>query len=575
MIRAYRTMLEVAGEFADPFKRTLIYALIASFFQACGWLLTLPIFDLILTSDPMPWGKLSILFGILVLLIIAEGGLRWQEMSFTYDYWHKVTEKLRLRLAQRLRMMPLERLAQRKSGDLAEILGNNVTFAATAISSLATLAVQLIVVPLFILAFLLYMNWHLGMILLIAVVLILPVLIQIRLMANRDFKNIDQVDAEGSAAIIEYVQGQAILRATGLSGSQAPCLREVFARQHQAQHEAGGIAQLIGKAQLIMQMSLIATVAMAAWLFIIQQLSLAHLLCVVVLVAQLAEPLTLGLSMVRLFELADAALKRVNELLDEPDLATIPTLEQPLHFGMEFKDVTFHYLGQERPAIKGFTLNLPERSFTAFVGPSGGGKTTITRLMTRFSDPQKGSVALGGIDLRFMKPEELLAHISVVFQDVWLMNDTIKKNITLGKPDASMHEVVMAARKAHIHHVIENLPQGYNTMVGETGGALSGGERQRVAIARAILKDAPIVLLDEPTSSLDSESEYHVQQAIKALVMDKTVAMVAHRLSTIRSADQIVYLENGQCLELGDHDTLMEIQGGRYRSQVMTQANYS
>ena len=151
------------------------------------------------------------------------------------------------------------------------------------------------------------------------------------------------------------------------------------------------------------------------------------------------------------------------------------------------------------------------------------------------------------------------------------MDDSLAKNIALGKPDASREQLVAAARKAHIHHVIEKLPHGYDTLAGEAGGALSGGERQRIAIARAILKDAPVVLLDEPTSSLDSESEYQVQKAIDALVADKTVVIVAHRLSTIRAADQIVFIEQGRCLERGNHAALMSLENGRYRAMVMAQ----
>lgn len=195
----------------------------------------------------------------------------------------------------------------------------------------------------------------------------------------------------------------------------------------------------------------------------------------------------------------------------------------------------------------------------------------MTRLMSRFADPQQGSITLGGAELRHIAPEQLLAQVSVVFQEVWLMDDTLANNIALGKPHASREEVINAARKAHIHHVIEKLPQGYETLAGEAGSALSGGERQRVAIARAILKDAPVVVLDEPTSSLDSESEYQVQLAIDALVADKTVVIVAHRLSTIRAANQIAFIEQGRCVECGDHASLMAIEGGRYRALVQAQ----
>ena len=299
--------------------------------------------------------------------------------------------------------------------------------------------------------------------------------------------------------------------------------------------------------------------------------SLTSLLCLVARLAQMAEPLTLGMAMLRLFELADAALGRIDALLAEPDLLTEMPPQRPRHFGLRLEGVSFRYQQQPRAAVSGISLELPERSLTALVGPSGGGKTTLTRLMSRFADPQQGRILLGDADLRHMLPEKLLRHVSVVFQDVWLMDDTLAANIALGRPGAGREEIEDAARRAHVHHVIERFPLGYDTPAGEAGSALSGGERQRIAIARAILKDAPVVLLDEPTASLDSEAEYYVQQAIEALVANKTVVIVAHRLSTIRAADRIAFIEDGRCVELGNHAALMAIEGGRYRALAEAQ----
>jgi ATP-binding cassette, subfamily B, bacterial IrtB/YbtQ len=571
MIRTYHNMILVAGDYAAPFRRTLLYAVTAAILQAAGWIMTLPLFSLLLSPGALPIGEIANWLLVLTALLVVEGFVRWREMAFVYDYWHRVTEALRLRLAGRLRGMPLERLALRKSGDLATILGNNVAFAATALSSLATLAIQLMVVPVVLLLLVFTLDWRLGALLLVGCLLILPLILRARREASQDFQRVDEADAAASAAIVEYVQGQAMLRASGRAGAQAPCLRQVFAHQHQVQHQSGGTARLIAKAQLIIQFTLVATVALGIWLYASQQLPMASLLCLAVLVAQMVEPLTLGLAMVRLFELADAALVRVNALLAEAEQTTQLPAQQPGHFAIELQNLGFHYHQQRQPAIKDLTLRIPEKSLTALVGPSGGGKTTLTRLMSRFADPQQGSIQLGGAELRHISAEQLLAQISVVFQDVWLMDDTLFNNIALGKPHASEEEVIHAARKAHIHHVIEKLPHGYSTCVGEAGSALSGGERQRVAIARAILKDAPVVLLDEPTSSLDSESEYQVQQAISALVADKTVVIVAHRLSTIRAADQIAYVDRGRCVECGDHATLMALENGHYRALVQAQ----
>ena len=571
MMRIYRMMMAVAGEYAGPFRRTLALAAAASVIQALAWAITLPLLSLTLADGPPRTGALYGWLAALAALIALEGALRWAESEFVYRYWHRVTGAMRLRLAERLRRMPLEQLARRKSGDLATVLGNNVAFAATAISSLATLAVQLAVVPALLLGVVFVLDWRPGVLLLFGAAWAAPCLLRARRTAGADFREIDAADADASAAIVEYVQGQAMLRSTGRAGADAPCLRGVFARQHAAQHASGDTVRRIATAQLRAQLTLVAAAGLGIWLYVSGQLPLTSLLCLVALLAQMAEPLTLGMAMLRLFELADAALGRIDALLAEPDLLTEMPPQRPRHFGLRLEGVSFRYQQQPRAAVSGISLELPERSLTALVGPSGGGKTTLTRLMSRFADPQQGRILLGDADLRHMLPEKLLRHVSVVFQDVWLMDDTLAANIALGRPGAGREEIEDAARRAHVHHVIERFPLGYDTPAGEAGSALSGGERQRIAIARAILKDAQVVLLDEPTASLDSEAEYYVQQAIEALVANKTVVIVAHRLSTIRAADRIAFIEDGRCVELGDHASLMAIEGGRYRALAEAQ----
>jgi ATP-binding cassette, subfamily B, bacterial IrtB/YbtQ len=235
----------------------------------------------------------------------------------------------------------------------------------------------------------------------------------------------------------------------------------------------------------------------------------------------------------------------------------------PTSYDIRFENVTFAYDGQE-PLLRGIDLVVPERSLTALVGPSGSGKTTITRLISRYADPQGGVVRLGGVDVATLEPGELLRHLAVVFQDVYLFDDTIRANIAMGRPDATDAEIEAAARAANVHTFVERLPSGYDTRVGEIGSSLSGGERQRISIASAILKDAPVVLLDEPTAALDTESEVVVQQAIDNLVQGKTVVVIAHRLSTVVGADQIVVIEDGMVAQRGRHEELLADSNGRY-----------
>lgn len=211
--------------------------------------------------------------------------------------------------------------------------------------------------------------------------------------------------------------------------------------------------------------------------------------------------------------------------------------------------------------LEDVSLTFPEKTITALVGPSGSGKSTIARLTGRFWDVEKGQITLGGVSLKDMATETLLSQISMVFQDVYLFHDTIENNIRMGKEGATREEIIEAAKKASCHEFIMALPEGYDTMVGEGGSTLSGGEKQRISIARALLKDAPIVLLDEATASLDPENEVLIQSAISELVYEKTVIMVAHRLQSVVNADQIVVLDKGRVKEVGNHEELLRKNG--------------
>ena len=232
------------------------------------------------------------------------------------------------------------------------------------------------------------------------------------------------------------------------------------------------------------------------------------------------------------------------------------------HFDIEFRNVSFGY--DSRQVLRDVSFTIPERTSTAIVGPSGSGKTTICSLLARFYDPQSGSITVGGHDLREFTCDSLLSNISMVFQNVYLFHDTIRANILFGKPDATETEMIDAAKKACCHDFIMALPDGYDTVVGEGGGTLSGGEKQRISIARAILKNAPIILLDEATASVDPENEHLIQQAISGLTQGKTILTIAHRLATVRNADQILVVEDRRIAEHGTHEELIR-QDSLYR----------
>ncbi len=278
----------------------------------------------------------------------------------------------------------------------------------------------------------------------------------------------------------------------------------------------------------------------------------------------MAEALTPYISLYHLIGQGKISAERIIEVLDAPVLPVLAPPQTPQDAGVCFEHVSFRYLGRSKNALTDISFTAPAGSLTALVGGSGCGKTTLIRLIMRYADPQQGRILIGGSDIRALTQEDLMRQISVVFQDVYLFDDTIANNIRLGKADASDAEIEAAARTARCHDFIMAMPEGYQTRVGDIGGKLSGGEKQRISIARALLKNAPIIILDEPTAALDTESEVAVQQAIDALVQDKTVIVITHRLSTISGAQQIIVLSGGQVAESGTHSELLT-QNGVYR----------
>ena len=367
-----------------------------------------------------------------------------------------------------------------------------------------------------------------------------------------------QAKIDAGNRLEEYLQGIRVMKAYNLLGDRFVRLREAFARLRRAciRQEA-----LLGPFVLLsitlVRAGLTLMVLCGTYLLLGGELSLLVFVLFLVVGSRVFDPLTSALTNFTEFRYFSIAGGRILSLMNEPEMKG--ERQSPAAGDIRFEHVSFAY--QDKEVLHDINVTLPKNSLTALVGPSGSGKSTLMKLCARFYDPQKGRILFNEVPMDKINPESLMSRISMVFQDVYLFQDTLRNNIRFGKTDATEEEIIAAARKACCHDFIMRLPKGYDTMVGEGGCTLSGGEKQRISIARAILKDAPIILLDEATASLDPENEVEVQKAIDTLVKGRTVIAIAHRLKTIKNASRIIVLDNGQIQEEGTHDELIRKKG--------------
>ena len=325
---------------------------------------------------------------------------------------------------------------------------------------------------------------------------------------------------------------------------------------------------ILNGAQIFLKLGLASVLIFGSILLAQDKLSVFDYLVYIVCASTIYSPIYLVLNNITELFFLDVRLKRFKEM-DDMEVQRGSTKFEPADYDIEFKNVDFYY-NEEKQVLKKASFTAKQGEITALVGPSGSGKTTAAKLAARFWDIQGGTITLGGQDISRIDPETLLKNFSIVFQDVVLFNTSIRDNIRIGKRDATDEEILRAAKLANCDDFVQKLPQGYDTVIGENGDTLSGGERQRISIARAILKDAPIVLLDEATASLDVENESKIQQSISELVQNKTVIIIAHRMRTIANADKVVVLQNGQVVETGSPAEL-KAKGGLFGKMLKLQ----
>lgn len=561
----WRKLLQLAGEERGQLLKACVYPLLAA------PLISLTTLAVMAIIQALSNGRVAAAWWYAGLLLLSLAGQLLLTIGSSLgfeEYDNAVAKRLRLHLGRHLRRLPMGFFLSRDAAAIQTRLTADVA-GISVYDSIGTV-IRGTVAPALLYVALLWLDWRLALFALLGVPAYLWMTKRINRMFDDTMKQQHEAKARANSRILEYIQGIPVIR------SFASC--DIRLERYQSAMAAYRDANMAVQNRLtpyqfwyssLFELGFAAVLLAGSALFAAGSLEGMTLLLFMIVMLGFYEPIPLldyTLSRRRYL----AAAGRLSEVLDEPPLYE-PTREeerQPAGFDVELREVSFSYAGngpESEKTLKGVNLFIPERSMTALVGPSGGGKTTLLNLIARFWDTEEGCVLIGGQDVRDMRMDTLMKHISVVFQDVYLFKDTILNNIRFGRPEAAMEEVIAAAKAARCHDFIAALPQGYDTPVGEGGSTLSGGEKQRISIARAILKDSPIVLLDEATASIDPENEWEIQAALRALAADKTLIVVAHRLSTIQHADQIVVIDQGQVVQQGIHEELLAEQG-LYRS---------
>ena len=367
-----------------------------------------------------------------------------------------------------------------------------------------------------------------------------------------------QAKLDASSQVQEYLEGMKIIKSCNLSGSHFSALNKALLSMKKIAVKVEMICGVfMSSASMILQAGIGIVIFVGTMLLVKGEIELLPLLMFFLMVTRIYGPILAILSQLTTLLNLNVVTERMRTLLSTSVMQGND--KEIENCDIELEHVTFRY--NTKDVIKDVTCKIPQGSITALVGSSGSGKSTISKLIARFWDIQKGTIRVGGKDIRTMEPESLMRKMAFVFQDVTLFNDTVFNNISIGNPNATEEEVMAAAKAAYCDEFVRNMPDGYQTVLGENGSTLSGGERQRISIARALLKNASIIFLDEATASLDPENEVLVQKAIAQLVENKTVIMIAHRLRTVVDADQILVLDDGKLVEYGTHNELMKKKG--------------
>lgn len=561
-MKMFRESLLLDKSAENGLKKATIACFLTSLSLMFPFMITVEIFTEVLkplTGDNVSWNKIWVLFGLGIVSFIVVFIFSKHDYTKTYISSYNQSEANRLRVAEKMRKLPMSFFNARDLSELSSNIMTDCTNIETATSNIVPQLLANLASSSFVLICLAFFDWRMA----ISIFAMLPlagiIFWMSRKIQNRLFSKHIASKLKAEEQSQEYLDGIKVIRSCNLGGEKYKKLDDAFAELRSVAIRIELVSgSIMALSSMLLRTGIGVTAFVGVHLLMSEKIDFLVMLMFLLIASRIYGPILTVLTLLPDVLYLRVSSKRLRDLMESKvmngntDIAIENT-------DISFDNVSFSY--GEEAVLDEVTFTAKSGQITALVGPSGSGKSTISKLTARFWDTDSGTVKLGGIDVKQLDPEYLMQHFSFVFQEVILFNDTIENNIRIGKPNATEEEVRAASKAACCDEFISNLPDGYKTMLGENGATLSGGERQRISIARALLKNAPIVILDEATASLDPENELFVQQAINQLVVGKTVLVIAHRLRTVLNADHIIVLEQGKVVEEGKGKELIRNNG--------------
>lgn len=566
MLKIFRKFFDFCGkENKAKFYQSLVLGVFFAIMEAMKIPAIMLLMDGIIRNCVTP-ALIGKCFAMLLGSVIIGSFIKYHITMLQCEAGYYTAAGKRIQIAEHMRYLPMGYFNKNSLGQITSATTNTMEQIADVATRVVMMTTQGILTTLIITIMVLFFDWRIGLVAVAGILLFFAVnrVLQKRSQALAPAKTASDTDVVEK--VLEYIQGISEVRGYNLTGRTSKKLNVVIEENRRVNTEME--LQFVPLMQIqngIIKLTGVVMTLLSIWFYLQGSMILLNCIGMIICSFLVLDSLGTAGNYSSLLRVVDVGVDKVQAILDLPEMDVDGKDMIPDNYDIDIQNVDFYYdknlSDNESKIINHVSVHIPEKTTTAIVGPSGGGKTTLCHLIARFWDVDKGSITLGGEDVRNYSMDSLMKNFSFVFQNVYLFQDTIANNIRFGQEDAPMEKVIEAAKKACCHDFIMGLPHGYETVIGEGGASLSGGEKQRISIARAIMKDAPIIILDEATANVDPENEKELIEAVDALTKEKTLFMIAHRLKTVRNADCILVMDNGKIVQQGRHEELMNQEG--------------